>query len=63
MDLSELIEKYGGQAQFAEAVGLDRFQLNRVVKNRRPMGPKMAVQIFNVTGHKLGPLAETARAA
>lgn len=59
MQLSDLIDTFGGQAQLAEAVGLDRYQLNRVAKGHRKMGAAMAVQIFNKTGHKLGPLAES----
>lgn len=65
MTLSELIDQHGGQAAFARLVGMDRHYLNRVVKNHRPLGAAAAVQIFNVTGHRFGPLAadQTERAA
>jgi plasmid maintenance system antidote protein VapI len=63
MQLNDLIEKFGGQAQFAQACGLDRYQLNRVVNERRKMGAAMAVKIFNATGHRLGPMAEDRAAA
>jgi plasmid maintenance system antidote protein VapI len=60
MTLSALIEEYGSQAALAKALGCDKSYLNRVVKQRRPLGPALAVQIYNVTGHKLGPMAERA---
>jgi len=58
MDLSELVKSYGSQAELAKALGCSKSYLNRVVKGRRPLGPALAIRIFNVTGQRLGPLNE-----
>lgn len=58
MDLSTLVEEYGSQAALAKALGCDKSYLNRVVRGRRPLGAALAVQIYNVTGKKLGPMAK-----
>ena len=63
MDLQTLVAKFGTQAQFARAVGCDRHYLNHVLRGRRPMGPDLAVRIYQATGHKLGPLAKPNKAA
>lgn len=58
MELSDLVAEYGGQARLAKALDVDKSHLNRVVRGHRPLGPALAVRIFNVTGKKLGPMAE-----
>lgn len=58
MELSALVEQYGGQAGLAKALGCDKSYLNRVIRGHRPLGPALAVRIFNKTGHRLGPMAE-----
>jgi len=58
MELSDLIKEYGGQTKLAEALGVDKSHLNRVVRKHRPLGAALAVRIYNVTGHRLGPLAD-----
>ena len=58
MDLQTLVAKFGTQASFARTVGCDRHYLNHVLRGRRPMGPDLAVRIYQATGHKLGPLAK-----
>lgn len=63
MELSKIADDFGGQAGLATALGVDRSQINRVIKGSRKMGPALAVRIFNLTGHKLGPLAEDRQAA
>jgi plasmid maintenance system antidote protein VapI len=63
MELSKIAEDFGGQAQLATALGVDRSQINRVIKGSRKLGPTLAVRIFNLTGHKLGPLSEDWHAA
>lgn len=60
MTLSALIEEYGSQAALAKALGCDKSYLNRVVKLKRPLGPALAVKIYNITGHKLGPMDRAA---
>lgn len=63
MELSQIVDEYGGQARLATALGVDRSQINRAIKGSRKIGPALAIRIFNVTGHKLGPLAEDRDAA
>ena len=58
MELPDLVELYGSQAALAKALGCDKQQINRVINKRRPLGPALAVRIYRVTGHKLGPMAE-----
>jgi plasmid maintenance system antidote protein VapI len=58
MELSELVEKYGGQAALADALGVNRQQINRIIKGHRKVGAKLAVRIFTVTGKRVGPMAQ-----
>jgi plasmid maintenance system antidote protein VapI len=58
MELSDLVEQHGGQANLAKALGVNKSHLNRVVRGHRPLGPALAIRIYNLTGQKLGPLVD-----
>jgi plasmid maintenance system antidote protein VapI len=60
MQLAELISAHGGQAGLAKALGCDKSYINRVIRRKRPLGPALAIRIYNATGRKLGPLKEEA---
>ncbi len=60
MELSELVEREGGQAKFAKRIGCSKSYLNHVLRGRKAFGPALAIRIFKATGKKLGPMARDA---
>lgn len=58
MELADLVKAEGGQAEFARRLGCSKSYLNHVLKGRKTFGPALAIRVFNVTGQKLGPMAD-----
>lgn len=60
MLLADLVDQEPGKlTAFAKRVGVSKSYLCHVLKGRKPLGPSLAVKVFNATGHKIGPLAES----
>lgn len=48
------------QSGFARRIGVSKSYLSHVLNGRKPLGPSLAVKVFNATGHKIGPLSDGA---
>lgn len=57
MTLSDIVSQYGGQAELARQLGVDKGYLNRAVKSGK-VGAGLAVRIYRLTKVKLGPIAD-----